>query len=143
MKFIDEKLLQRLQMNARESVSALSRALNVSRATVQEHIKTLERRDVIRGYTVVLGQGHQSRHVAAQVMIAVEANQSAFVVNRLKKFRELDSLYSISGQYDLLAQIGCDKTETLDAVLDTIAAVPGVHKTLSSILLSDKLANTV
>ena len=47
-------------------------------------------------------------------------------------------LCTISGQYDLMAMVTESTTEALDRVIDSIAALDGVEKTLSHIVLSRK-----
>ena len=47
-------------------------------------------------------------------------------------------LCTISGQYDLMAKVTEETTQTLDMVIDKIAALEGVKQTLSHIVLSQK-----
>lgn len=49
-------------------------------------------------------------------------------------------LCTISGQYDLMAQVTESTTEALDLIIDAIATLDGVEKTLSHIVLSRKVA---
>ncbi|MCK5574732.1 MAG: Lrp/AsnC family transcriptional regulator, partial [Sphingomonadales bacterium] len=52
----DQKLLSLLRENARASTSALARDLGLSRSTVQDRINRLEKRGIVAGYTVRLGE---------------------------------------------------------------------------------------
>ena len=52
-------------------------------------------------------------------------------------------LCTISGQYDLMAKVTEETTQTLDMVIDKIAALEGVKQTLSHIVLSQKKNRTI
>ena len=52
MNTLDEQLLALLSANSRESVTVLAQKLGVSRSTVQERMRRLEKQRVIQGYTI-------------------------------------------------------------------------------------------
>jgi uncharacterized protein with GYD domain len=57
----------------------------------------------------------------------------------LTKLDAVRTVLSVSGIYDLVAMLEAPTTELIDAVLDRIGQLPGVAKTVSSIVLSTKL----
>lgn len=126
-------------MNARTSTAALGRTLGLSRSTVQDRIARLERQGVIAGYTVKLGGPAPRRTVSALVMLSVNAKLADRVVHTLRKMPELSRLQTISGIYDMCATVTADTHDEMDAALDAIGRIPGVEKTMSSIVLSTKL----
>lgn len=136
---IDERLIPLLRENARTSITELARHLGVSRATVQQAMERLERQGVIQGYTLRLGAEHLGRQVSAYVMISAEPKKTAAVIRQLHKHPHLDMLCTISGQYDLLARVSGENTEALDTTIDLIAGLDGVEKTLSHVVLSNKI----
>lgn len=132
----DEALLALLQENARFSTAALARRLGVARSTVQGRLERLERSGVIRGYGVRLSPAALARQVEAHVMISIEPAQQVAIERRLKAIRGLTALYTVSGNFDLVAMLGAETTEALDAALDEIRGCPGVRATQSAVLLS-------
>ena len=72
-------------------------------------------------------------------MISAVAKKTADIVRQLNKQPQLDMLCTISGQYDLMAQVTESTTEALDMIIDEIATLDGVEKTLSHIVLSRKV----
>ena len=56
----DRRLIKALQSNARQTISELARALDLSRTTVQKRLAQLESSGVIAGYKLKLGDGYQS-----------------------------------------------------------------------------------
>ncbi len=134
----DKKLLNVLRDNARISLSSLSRVLGLSRSTVQDRISKLERRGIIAGYTVRLGQDIAEREIRAQVMLKIEPRALDGVVHFCKRQVAVTALHTISGEYDLAAMLQAETTAALDEALDAIAMQKGVERTQTSVLLSTK-----
>ena len=134
----DQKLLALLRANAREPLASLARKLDLARSTVQDRLKRLETEHVIAGYSVRLTQEHAQRRIQAHVMISADPKATAHLVGELKKMPELYKLAAISGTYDMMAELGAESTERIDAILDAIGRLRGVERTMSSIVLSVK-----
>lgn len=135
---LDERLLDLLCQNSRESVANLARKLGVSRATVKEHMATLERRKIIEGYTIRFHPQHQQTLVSAYLMIDLNPKLTGAVVRNMEKIPAVQALYSISGNYDLLARVCCETTVQLDETIDRISNLEGVDKTMTSVVLAAK-----
>ncbi|WP_439134224.1 Lrp/AsnC family transcriptional regulator [Pseudomaricurvus sp.] len=135
---LDRKLVRLLSQNARASVSDLAKALGVSRLTVQNHMQQLERRKVIQGYTVNLNENYGSSEIAAYMLIATDQKQLGSVVRAMEKIEQIYSLSSISGEYDLVAELRAETTASLDHAMDQVSQVSGVLRSHSSVLLSKK-----
>ena len=133
-----QNLMQLLQENSRRSISELAKLLGLSRATVQQSMERLERMGVIQGYTVKINPDYQQQRVSAYVMISAISQKTPDIVKKLQRQSQLEMLCTISGQYDLMAMVTESTTEALDRVIDSIATLDGVEKTLSHIVLSRK-----
>jgi DNA-binding Lrp family transcriptional regulator len=114
--------------------------MGLSRSTVQQTMERLERTGVIQGYTVKVNPHYEQQRVSAYIMISAVPKKTIEVVRELTKQPQLDMLCSISGRYDLIAQVTEETTEALDKIIDLIAALDGVEKTLSHIVLSSKVS---
>lgn len=135
---LDTRLLALLEANARETTSALARKLGVARSTVQNRLERLERNGIVQGYTVRYTLPYESGLVRAHVMLSADTQKTRAVEAALKKFSEIKALYSVSGQYDMLAVVQAETTARLDEVLDNIRAIEGIEDTNSSVILSTK-----
>jgi len=140
MRDSDTQLVDLLRANAREPTASLARKLGLARSTVQERIARLERDGTIKGYTVRLADGAEATRLRAVVMISTDPKQADRVSGELKKMPEVRSLAAVSGGYDLVAQVETDTPARIDALLDRIGRAPGVARTVSSIILSEKFA---
>ena len=136
----DAKLIALLKANAREPTASLARKLGLARSTVQERIARLEREGAIRGYTVRLAEDAEVRRLRAIVMITADPKQAERVAAELKRMVEVRSLSAVSGAYDMMAAVEADTPAKMDAALDRIGRAPGVARTVSSIVLSEKFS---
>ncbi|RBW44931.1 AsnC family transcriptional regulator [Psychromonas sp. B3M02] len=131
----DKKLLALLRKDARMPVVNLSKALGVSRATVQNRLNKLEREGVILGYTVKLKQEAQQDAVRVLMSLLVEAKEEEKIIESLRAFPEIVSVYHTNGQWDLIADIQVDSISVLGGLLGEIRAVKGIIQTETSLLL--------
>ncbi len=135
----DQQLLNILKANARTPLTEIAKALGVSRATVQARIARLERDRVIAGYTLMAGADPEpATTLAAIVLVELEARQQAHVVTVLKTRPEIAACYTVNGAFDLFVRIQCRTAAHLDAAIDWIGGIDGVHRTMTSILLARK-----
>ncbi len=135
---IDSKIVARLQRNARESLSSLARALSLSRSTLKDRLDRLESKGIIQGYTVKLNPEYQGRRIRAQVLLTVEPQRYAEIVDELAQFDGIRTLQAVSGKYDLIAMLETENTEALDNLVDQIGAMAGVRSTQTLIIFSTK-----
>lgn len=134
----DEKLLAFLRLNAREPVASLARKLGISRSTVQDRLKRLEKSGIIQGYAVRLSDETKQSGMRAFVPIEIDPRRVADVTSALKKLPEIETLHAVSGKYDLIALVHARGADAMDALLDKIGAMPGVKRTESAIILSTR-----
>ncbi len=135
---LDELLLNLLSRNARASVSQLAKQLGVSRLTVQSHMQNLERCNIIQGYTIRWHEGYLQQQIAAHILIATDQKFIAQIVRALDKIQVIKSLSSISGEFDLVAELKAASTQELDEAMDAMTQIDGVLRTQTSVLLSKK-----
>ena len=136
---IDTRLIAALRENARAPVAEIARALGLSRTTVQSRIGRLERSGRVSGYTVKLSDAHERGHIRAYVMIAVAPKRAASVVTALRHMPAVRLLRSVSGPFDLIAEVGAPSAAEMDALIDALGELDGVERTTSSIVLSTKI----
>jgi len=137
---IDNRLLTLLRQNSRMPTSALARELGISRSTVQDRLRRLERRNIIEGYTIAFSPGFRERQISAHVMIQVNPKHGPKIVEALSDIAAVRTIQTVSGLYDLVTTVETATTETMDQVLDAIGQLQGVEKTTTSIVLSTKLS---
>ncbi len=136
----DRALLSLLADNARMPVAELARKLGLSRTTVQARIERLEADGVISGYGIKLSDAYLSALVRAHVLITIAPKALAGVTAALAAIKEVTTLHSVSGSFDLIAILTAPSIADLDRLIDGIGALDGVERTLSSVILSTRIS---
>ena len=135
---LDHKLIARLRGNARVTVAALAKQLQVARGTIQNRIARLERDGTIAGYTVRLGTALDEQGITALMTIAVEGNSADAVLRSLRDDPAVRTLHTTNGRWDIIAELRADTLEAFDRVLGRIRKVEGIANTETSLLLSTR-----
>ena len=136
----DRELLALLGENSRISVATLAKKLGLSRTTVQARIERLEREGVIAGYGIRLSEQYASSLIRAHILITIAPKALSQVVRALDRLKPVTTLHSVSGSFDLIALLAAPSILELDQAIDEIGNIDGVERTLSSIILSTRIA---
>lgn len=135
----DEELLALLKVDAREPVASLARKLGLSRTTVQDRLRRLEEGGVIAAYSIRLSREVDQGGMRAFVTLAVEPRRQIDVGRALSRFPQIETLHTVSGKFDLIAQVKTRSSEAMDRLIDELGQIPGVTRIETSVILSTKL----
>lgn len=135
-----DELLKLLRRNALESPDDLARMLDCSPADVKARIAEYEKKGVIRGYKALINEDQldlQSVRAAIEVRITPE-REGGFdrVAERIGRFPEVESLFLMSGAYDVLVFVrGRSLQEVACFVSGKLATIDGVLSTATHFML--------
>lgn len=131
---IRKELLKLIEKNSKIETAELSKMLGVSVADILNEMSELEKEHIICGYlTLIDWSKTDSDKVIGLIEVKVTPQRGQGfdrIAERIYNYPEVNSVYLISGSYDLLvtleenslkniAQFVSDKLSTLDAVLST------------------------
>lgn len=104
-----DKLLGLIEKNPRLSNAELAVMLGVDEDQVKTQIKTLEESGIIKGYRAIIDKDKAAmQNVTALIEIKVHpkfAHGFEEIAERISKFDEVESVYLMSGGYDLCALV--------------------------------------
>lgn len=135
----DEELIALLKVDLREPVASLARKLGLSRTTVQDRLRRLEESGVIAAYSIKLSREMDQGGMRAFVTFAVEPRRQVEVARMLSRFPQIETLHTVSGKFDLIAQVKTASSEAMDKLIDDIGQIPGITRIETSVILSTKL----
>lgn len=135
-----DELLSLLKKNGRETPENLAKMLGTTPAQVAKRIAAYEEKGVIRGYQAVVNEDAlDTRHVTAVIEVKVTPEREGgfdLVARRISKFPEVDSVYLMSGAFDLLLFVsGQDLKEVAFFVSEKLATIKGVVSTATHFML--------
>lgn len=137
---MESKILDLLCENARMSIAEISSRIGVDVSTVENIIKDLEKRGVIRGYSAILNESEtKSNKVKAIIEVKVTPSRDGGfdrVARHIAKYSEVIDLSLVSGGFDLLLTIeGNSLQEVASFVSAKLATIDGVLSTSTVFML--------
>lgn len=135
-----DELLRILKDNALESPANIAKMLNWSEADVVKRIEEYEAQGVIRGYQAILDEDALDiDQVTAVIEVKVTPERMGGfdqIATRISRFPEVQSLYLMSGAFDLLLFVaGSDLKEVAFFVSEKLATIEGVTATATHFML--------
>jgi DNA-binding Lrp family transcriptional regulator len=131
---IDEKLMALLSQNARMTLTALSRAVALSRTAVQARMARLEKAGLILGYRAICA-APDSGGLGAVLSIIFNQRPCAPVVAKFRNWPEIEAYFSVTGPIDAYAIVRVADTLALAALVDRLSAIGGIGSVHSAVIL--------
>ncbi|MEP0519356.1 MAG: Lrp/AsnC family transcriptional regulator [Hyphomicrobiales bacterium] len=128
------RLLELLKADGRRSVTALGKALGLSRTAVQDRMKRLEAKGIISGYTVTLNLP-EARSFQALVSGAILERPCAPTLRWLRGLPDVKKVVSVSGEIDFVMWVTLPDAAALSDFVDKTAADERIGKVSSQIIL--------
>lgn len=138
---MNEKILKLLQKNARMSNQQIAVILGITEQEVDEAMAELETKGVIKGYTAVIDWDKAGAdHVSALIELKVTPKKNLGfdeIAQRVMEFEEVESVYLMSGGYDLLVEVkGSSFQEIAMFVAKRLSPLDSVLSTATHFLLT-------
>jgi len=135
-----DELLKLLRKNALESPETFAKLLNISESDVRTRIAEYEKSGVIRGYQAIVNEDKLDLdRVNAVIEVKITPEREGgfdHVAARIGKFPEVESLFLMSGAYDLLVFVsGSNLKDVAFFVSEKLATIPGVISTSTHFML--------
>jgi len=130
---IDEKIIEFLRNDSRESFVDIGKKLKLSESAVRRRVKNLVDSRTIKKFTVEVGD---SNSTSAIVLISVDsAMDTSKVSSKLTKVEGVKTVYEITGQYDITVIISAPNINDINTCIDALRKIPGVSDSNSVIIL--------
>ena len=135
-----DELLSLLRQNALESTAHIAKMLNMSEEDVKKKISEYEKKGVIRGYQAIVNEDQlhlKKVRAVIEVKITPERDRGFnHIADQICKFPEVESLFLLSGSYDLLLFVeGTTLQEVASFVNEKLAVMEGVLSTCTHFML--------
>lgn len=124
-------------MKGRQPIARLAKELGVSRGQLYSRLSRLEELGVVAGDTVRLGAAFAASRVRAHMMINTLPRCHRDGV-ALAKIMQVQAIYAISGEYDIIAMLETEDSGQLNDLIDDIGLLEGIERTTTSVILATK-----
>ncbi len=130
---VDEKIIDYLKENSRESFVDIGKKLKLSESAVRRRVKNLVDSRTIKRFTLELGEDNVT---SAIVLVSVDsATDTAKVSMKLAKLEGVKTVYEITGQYDITTIISATNISEINNSIDALRKISGVIDTNTVIIL--------
>ena len=136
-KKVDNEILRLLSEDSRLSNRELGRKLNRSPLTIKNHIDELERKEVIKGYSLDIDYEKLGFEIIAIIELTISKGKMLAVERKLAKNPNVFGVYDITGTYDalILARFKT-RSELSEMIKEEIHSSPFVERTNTHIVLN-------
>lgn len=130
---VDEKIIEFLKENSRESFVDIGKKLKLSESAVRRRVKNLVDSGAIKKFTLELGE---ENFTSAIVLVSVDsATDTSKVSQKLARLEGVKTVYEITGQYDITTIISASNISEINNSIDALRKIPGVIDTNTVIIL--------
>ena len=133
----DSKLLTLLSANARMSWAELAVELGVSAPAVTAHVRALEERGILRGYTVLVDAESVGLGMTAFVFVTLgHPRHRAGFLKRVTEWPEVLECHHVAGDDDYLLKVMTGTPRDQDTFLsEKLKGLPGMVRTRTTVAL--------
>lgn len=129
----DEKIISILKADARKPFVEIAKEVGLSESAVRRRVKSLMDSGTIKKFTVEVGMINKT---SAITLISVSpSTDTSKVSEKLKSIRGVDTVYEITGQYDIVAIVSAPTITEINGCIDELRRINGVDDTNTVIIL--------
>lgn len=135
---INWEILKQLQLNARISMTELSKKVGLTAPAVAERIKKLEDMGIIKGYYTQLSYIKAGYQLKAIITLKVFMGRLKPFLEKVNDFKEVINCYRITGSENIIIEVILKNQKHLETFIDQLISY---GETKTHIVLSNKVEN--
>jgi DNA-binding Lrp family transcriptional regulator len=132
---IDFRILSLLGGDSRLSYNKIATRLGISVGTAFNHVKDLEKRGVLKGYTTELDSTKLGYNLTALILVQAEGGHVEEVENEISTGSNVIAVYDITGDYDVAVITKFKDRFDLNVFIKNLMATAHVKRTVTSVAL--------
>nr|WP_296157682.1 Lrp/AsnC family transcriptional regulator [uncultured Blautia sp.] len=133
----DQKILELLTQNARQTYSEIGEKLGISRVAVKNHIDAMEQNGIIEEYTVIINPQKLGGAVSCYFEIETAPQRFQEVIKILSECPTITQIYRTTGACRLhVHAVAADQAEMEKFMQECIDSLPGIVHISTNVILS-------
>jgi Lrp/AsnC family transcriptional regulator, leucine-responsive regulatory protein len=130
---VDEKIIEYLKKDSRESFVDIGKKLKLSESAVRRRVKNLVDSGTINKFTIEVGEENATKAI---VLVSVESTMdTSKVSSKLTSLDGVRTVYEITGQYDITVIMSAPNITEINSSIDALRKIQGVTDTNTVIIL--------
>jgi len=133
---LDWQILRELAHNSRQSLRKLAKKIGVSVNTVSARIKELEKRGVIKKYTIVVDYEKLGFDLTAIIEVSILKGKLMKVEKDIARLPGVCAVYDVTGLTDAMVLARVKNRRELNKLVKTILSMEYVDRTNTHVVLN-------
>jgi len=133
----DSELLRCLNKNGKASQRELAGLTGLALGTVSNHLKFLEKKNIIRGYLPDIDPESVGFTLTSTINLRIAKGKIMEVQASIAKHPRVYAVYDITGEWDSLVLARFKDREEMDQFIKTILSQKNIERTSTSLVLNN------
>jgi DNA-binding Lrp family transcriptional regulator len=133
---LDIEILNVLQKDCRLSFNKVAAETQVSVGTAYNRVKSLEARNYVKGYTIIVDSTKMDFPLTAVIFVQAEGGHMPEVEKEIAHKSNVVAVYDITGEFDAVVVAKFRGREDLNAFIKQLATIVHVKRTITSVSLN-------
>ncbi|MDG6906660.1 MAG: Lrp/AsnC family transcriptional regulator [Nitrososphaerota archaeon] len=130
---IDERIISILREDSRTSFVEIAKVVNLSEAAIRRRVASLIKTGAISKFTIETSTGPQANAIS---LLSVNPSfPTSEISNKLRKMKGVDSIYEITGEYDIAVIVSGSNIAEINGTIDEIRKLSGIDDTNTVVVL--------
>ena len=133
----DSELLRCLNKNGKASQRELAGLTGLALGTVSNHLKYLEKKNIIRGYLPDIDPESVGFTLTSTINLRIAKGKIMEVQASIAKHPRVYAVYDITGEWDSLVLARFKDREEMDQFIKTVLSQKNIERTSTSLVLNN------
>ena len=133
----DSELLRCLNKNGKASQRELAGLTGLALGTVSNHLKFLEKKNIIRGYLPDIDPESVGFTLTSTINLRIAKGKIMEVQASIAKHSRVYAVYDITGEWDSLVLARFKDREEMDQFIKTVLSQKNIESTSTSLVLNN------
>ena len=133
----DSELLRGLNKNGKASQRELAGLTGLALGTVSNHLKSLEKKNIIRGYLPDINPEKVGFTLTSTINLRIAKGKIMEVQASIAKHPRVYAVYDITGEWDSLVLARFKNREEMDQFIKTVLSQKNIERTSTSLVLNN------
>ena len=137
LNYKDSELLKHLSTNGKASQRELAEVTGLALGTVSNHLKVLEKKKIINGYSANIDPEKVGFTLSATIHLRITKGKIMDVQASIAKHPRVYIVYDITGEWDSLVLARFKDREEMDEFIKTTLSQKNIERTSTSLVLNN------
>ncbi|MGD0330541.1 MAG: Lrp/AsnC family transcriptional regulator [Nitrososphaeria archaeon] len=133
---VDLRIINLLQEDSRLSFNKIAKKLGISVGTAYNRTKNLEKKGILKGYTVLVDPVKLGYAMTAIMLIQAEGAHLLEVESEIAKIDNVAIVYDITGDFDIAVTVRFKNKFDLNVFVKKLLTIPYVKRTVTNVVLN-------